>query len=204
MRVVAANGTIQTFAGNGTAGNSGDGGPAIDAALNGPSGVTVLPGGLVVIADTHNNRLRVVSTDGRIQNYAGTGTRGDGNVWGDALCASLDGPTSLAAGIDGTVFLLDSGSRQIFRVLANGQITSLGGEGDGAECEFCSVADFPLSAESRIATDAAGRLYVSHPQQGRVYVIDSAGVVRPLNRGVICDMEIPKSDRVKKFRKECL
>jgi|GEM_PF-2612195 len=178
VRVVGTNGTIEAFAGNGTSGNSGDGGLAIDAALNGPSGITVLPGGLVVIADTHNNRLRVVSTDGRIQNYAGTGTRGDGNVWGDALCAALDGPTSVAAGLDGTVFLVDSGSKQILRVLPNGQITALGGEGEGAECEFCSVADFPLSAESRIATDAAGRLYVAHPQQGRVYVIDSAGVVR--------------------------
>lgn len=180
IRVVDKDGVIRAFAGNGTAGDGGDGQSAADASLNGPSDVLVAPGGVVLIADTLNHRIRAVTSDGRIQTLAGTGEQGDGVVWGEALCAALSSPTSLAVGIDGTVFVVDSGSGQILRILPNGQITSIGGDLDGAECSYCSVADFPLSAESRIATDAAGRIYVSHPEQGRVYVIDSSGVVRHL------------------------
>src|SRR5207249_2547309 len=61
VRKVAPDGTITTAAGRGVAGFSGDGGLATDAKLDRPYGVAVAPTGEVVIADTHNQRLRILT-----------------------------------------------------------------------------------------------------------------------------------------------
>lgn len=71
IRKVTPAGIISTFAGTGTAGYSGDGGPAINAQLNGPMAVLVDGAGLVYIADTNNNVVRMVKPDGSISTYAG-------------------------------------------------------------------------------------------------------------------------------------
>ena len=71
IRKVTPAGIISTFAGTGTAGYSGDGGAAINAQLNGPMAVQVDGAGLVYIADTNNNVIRMVKPDGSISTYAG-------------------------------------------------------------------------------------------------------------------------------------
>jgi uncharacterized protein (TIGR03437 family) len=58
IRVIGSGGTIQTIAGTGTADFEGDGGPALSAALNAPTGLLVDASGNVWIADTGNNRVR--------------------------------------------------------------------------------------------------------------------------------------------------
>ncbi|MGH9687329.1 MAG: choice-of-anchor D domain-containing protein [Candidatus Acidiferrales bacterium] len=68
---VTSAGVISTFAGTGTAGFSGDGGPAINAELNGPMDVVVDGAGYVYISDTNNNVVRMVTTAGIISTYAG-------------------------------------------------------------------------------------------------------------------------------------
>src|SRR5207302_10129660 len=74
-KVDAATGNIQTVAGNGTFGFSGDGGPATSAALNVPSDVYVDSAGNIFIADSINSRIReVVAATGNIQTVAGNGT----------------------------------------------------------------------------------------------------------------------------------
>ena len=66
-----------TIAGNGTAGYSGDGGPATAAELNGPQKVAVDGAGDVFIGDTTNNRVRELSVStGQISTIAGNGTAG--------------------------------------------------------------------------------------------------------------------------------
>lgn len=74
VRRVAADGTISTVAGTGTAGYSGDGGAAALARLNTPHAVEALPDGRLLIADMGNHRIRQVAPDGRISTIAGTGT----------------------------------------------------------------------------------------------------------------------------------
>ncbi len=71
IRRVSPDGVITTVAGTGTAGFSGDGGPAVDAALNAPSGIALGPGGGLYIADQANNVVRVVTRDGTIRTVAG-------------------------------------------------------------------------------------------------------------------------------------
>jgi sugar lactone lactonase YvrE len=86
---VSTSGTITTVAGNATRGYAGDGGSALRAELNAPSGVAVDGAGNVYIADTNNARIRKVSPTGIITTVAGTGTQGYGGDGGQAINAEL-------------------------------------------------------------------------------------------------------------------
>ncbi|MDO8184869.1 hypothetical protein Q5424_18175 [Conexibacter sp. JD483] len=98
IRRVGADGTITTVAGSGTVGGfSGDGGPATQAVLNGPEGVAVRDDGSIVIADSTNERIRLVTADGRISTIAGTATLGFSGDGGDPLAARLSHPRAVAA-----------------------------------------------------------------------------------------------------------
>ena len=104
----AAPGDINTVAGTGTAGFSGDGGLATAAQLNAPSRVAVTADGGYLIADTSNNRIRKVSSAGTITTVAGTGTAGFSGDGGPATAAQLDGPLGVAATADGGFLIVDT------------------------------------------------------------------------------------------------
>ncbi len=74
--MTVSNGNINTIAGTGAAGSSGDNGPAISAQLNAPKGVAVDTKGDVYIADTGNQRVRMIAPGGVISTFAGTGSAG--------------------------------------------------------------------------------------------------------------------------------
>ena len=104
-------GGFQVIAGTGTAGYSGDGGPAVRAELNRPSGLAVGADGTLYIADTGNNRVRAVLPDGTISTVAGNGQLPAGNLGGTptmGLPATLTaiGPTyTVAVGANGTLYI---------------------------------------------------------------------------------------------------
>ncbi len=74
--MIATAGTISTFAGNGSAGYSGDGGPATSARLNSPYGLNLDSAGDIYVADSMNNVVRMVNTAGIISTVAGNDTNG--------------------------------------------------------------------------------------------------------------------------------
>src|ERR1700735_1829878 len=76
IRKVSSGGTITTFAGNGTAGYTGDKGVATSAELNDPTGVAVDNAGNVYIADSANMVVRMVNPSGTITTFAGTNVAG--------------------------------------------------------------------------------------------------------------------------------
>jgi uncharacterized protein (TIGR03437 family) len=134
IRKVNAAGTISTVAGTGTAGFSGDGGPATSARLgfsmaNQQQGLAVDSAGNLYIADVQNNRVRVVNPAGTIATFAGNGTPfaglgvGDGNP---ATSASVLQPRGVAVDSAGDVFIADTGHSRIRKVLAD----SAGGAGN--------------------------------------------------------------------------
>jgi uncharacterized protein (TIGR03437 family) len=114
IRKVATDGTITTVAGNGTAGFSGDGGPAVNAQLNRPWDVAVDSSGDLFIADYNNQRIRLVDASGTITTIAGStglGYSGDG---GAATAAKLNYPTGVAVDLsNGNVYIADSGNNVI-------------------------------------------------------------------------------------------
>jgi sugar lactone lactonase YvrE len=118
IRLVDTDGTIRTIAGNGTAGYSGDGGPATDAQLNTPSDVAITPDGTMYIADTMNNVVRMVTPEGIISTLAGNGGQGFSGDGGPAAQAELDRPYGVEVGPDGTVYIADTHNQRIRRVTA--------------------------------------------------------------------------------------
>ncbi len=116
IRRVGTDGIITTVAGNGTAGYSGDGGLATQASLSYPSGVTVGEDGSLYIADYWNNRIRRVGTDGIITTVAGNGTAGYSGDGGLATQASLNNPSGIAVGGDGSLYIADPLNNRIRKV----------------------------------------------------------------------------------------
>lgn len=129
MRRVSPQGTITTVAGTGAPGFAGDGGAATGAELRGPTGLSVTPQGSLLIADTGNNRIRMVSPAGIISTRAGDGRRGFRGDGGDALLASLSSPSAAVAAPGGELLIADAGNNRVRRVSAQATIGTAVGDG---------------------------------------------------------------------------
>jgi DNA-binding beta-propeller fold protein YncE len=115
---VDAAGKIKTVAGTGKAGLSGDGGPAIEATLNGPKNLCLDRDGTVVIADTENNTIRRYDPKtGKITRVAGTGRKGDAGLGGDPLACELARPHGVAIAPDGNLLITDTYNNRVLRIV---------------------------------------------------------------------------------------
>jgi hypothetical protein len=116
IRMVTTSGIITTLVGDGTAGYNGDNIPATSAELNYPGGVAVDGAGNVYIADTHNQRIRMVTTSGIITTLAGAGTAGYNGDNIAATSAQLDLPTATLLDNLGNFYIVDSANSRIRKV----------------------------------------------------------------------------------------
>jgi len=117
LRVVTPDGSIRTVVGTGARGNTGDGGEARDATLNGPKHLCVDLDGSVLIADTENHVIRrYTPRDGRIARVAGSGRKGAGGVPGPALEAELNQPHGVSIGPGGVLYIVDSSNNRVLRL----------------------------------------------------------------------------------------
>ena len=111
--------TVHHAAGNGTKGFNGNGGPAKEASLNGPKGLSVGPDGNVYIADTENHAIRMIDVGaGTIHLVAGTGARGDGPE-GDPMKCQLARPHGVSVDSDGSVFIGDTENHRVRLIRGN-------------------------------------------------------------------------------------
>ncbi|HEX5229397.1 MAG TPA: hypothetical protein VFW44_16890 [Bryobacteraceae bacterium] len=172
IRRIASDGTISTFAGTGTAGFSGDGGLASAAQLSSPSAVAVDQHGSVLIADTGNNRLRKVTSDGVIETTAGTGIAGLSGDGGAAYLAALNAPDSIATGSDGSVYVADEGNHRIRRIAPDGTITSL--------MSSSNLVPITLAGPVRLAMNANQQLFVSDSQDQNIASLGSSCQLTPV------------------------
>jgi uncharacterized protein (TIGR03437 family) len=127
---VISNGVITTFAGVcGTKGFFGDGGQAILANLNNPTGVAVDQHGDVLIADSSNNVVRIVVPSGIISTFAGNNSQGGGFTGDGGLATSgtLDSPTAVAVDVNGNVYITDPVNGLIRKVNATQQCATTNG-----------------------------------------------------------------------------
>ena len=114
---MAQTGVIQTVAGSGTRGYSGDGSDATLAQLSNPTGGAVDGSGNVFIADYGNHRIRKVDASGNISTVAGTGTWGYSGDGSDATLAQLFNPFGVAVDGSGNLFIADYGNHRIRKVV---------------------------------------------------------------------------------------
>lgn len=180
VRRIDPSGTVTTYAGTGVGGYSGDGGPAVDAQLAWPHDVTVDARGNLYIADSNNQRIRKVDTDGVITTIAGTGKTGYNGDDRPAVTALLKYPKSVA--LQGhALYFADSLNQRIRKVNLNtGMIKAVAGSGvkgfggDGGPAELASF-DVP----QRIAFDSAGNLFIADTRNNRIRQVDAAtGTIR--------------------------
>jgi hypothetical protein len=170
--------TITTVAGNGVDGHSGDGGPAVSAAIDHPRGIAVTPDGGFVFAAPFLPSIRRVGADGRITTVAGTGAAGFSGDGGPATAAQLNLVHGVALLPDGSMVLADTSNHRIRRVAPNGVITTVAGtgtfgfSGDGGPAVAAQIA-----APRGIATLADGSILLPDSGNHRVRRISPAGVI---------------------------
>jgi outer membrane protein assembly factor BamB len=112
------NGTIDTIAGTGEKGFSGDGGEAVDAQLNNPRKLTIGPDGRLYVGDQDNNRIRAIDLDsGEIETVAGNGDTGFSGDGVPPTEASIDHPVGVTFDEDGAMYIMDTLNSRIRRVL---------------------------------------------------------------------------------------
>src|ERR1019366_8955458 len=157
VMALAPGGQLTLFAGTGTAGFSGDGGPATAAALKAPAGLAVDSAGDVFIADTGNNRLRRVAPGGTIT----------------TVTAALSAPTGLAFDSSGNLYIAESTAYRLSRMASDGTITPYAGTG------FNTVSAAPVPRASNELDNTVG---VAVDPFGSVYIADLAGDLQRITR----------------------
>ncbi|HEX6986953.1 MAG TPA: IPT/TIG domain-containing protein, partial [Planctomycetaceae bacterium] len=166
VRKIAPNGAVTTVAGNGSEGFAGDGGPALSASLDGPQGVAVDSAGNLYIADTFNHRVRVVTPDGNISTFAGTGFPGFSGDDGKATAATMILPTDVAVDAAGSVYIADLGNSRV-RKVSNGTITTVAGNSGGLPPrDGLSATAVRLAGPTGLAIDGEGALYIAEGSIG--------------------------------------
>lgn len=178
IREIDTAGSIFTFAGNGTAGFSGDGGPATAAQLNSPSDITFDSAGNAYIADQQNQRIRIVTSQGTISTFAGTGAVGYTGDDGPANQATFNFLSSIASDGFGDLVIADQRNNVLRSIDRTGTISTIAGTG---------VAGY--GGDGGSATRATLNLpsYIRFDQNGNGYIADQGNhVVRQLgNEGQI-------------------
>ncbi|MCW3122127.1 MAG: repeat containing protein [Flavipsychrobacter sp.] len=180
IRKVNTSGIISAFAGNGTEGSSGNGGPATAAQLYAPIAVAVDDGGNVYIAQQGDDVIRKVNSLGIISNFAGTGVRDFNGDGGPATIASLAQPNRLAISANGDVYVNDYGNYRVRKIDNSGIITTFAGTGKaGHGPDGVNAQDSPLSPYG-LACDNDGNVYIVNVGTCTIHVVDADGVINTI------------------------
>ena len=178
VRKISSSGIISTYAGNGTPGFSGDGGPAIAAQLNSPNGLALDAAGNLYIADKNNSRIRVVSPDGHIVTVAGNGVPGFFGDNGSARDAALNNPEGVALDASGNLYIADTQNYRVRMVGSDGTITTVAGVGNGNVFGDNGPATAAgLVLPTGVAVDRLGNLYISDFGNSRIRLVSPAGTI---------------------------
>ena len=170
--------TIDTVAGTGRSGFSGDGGPAVAAELRRPLGVAVDSAGNVYIADVIDYRIRKVDSTGTITTIAGTGRSGFSGDGGPAVAAELHNPRGVAVDSAGNVYIADVSNDRIRKVDSTGTITTIAGTGElGFSGDGGPAVEAELYYPYGVAVDSAGNLYIADSGNQRIRKVDSTGTI---------------------------
>ncbi len=186
-RVDAPTRLITTIAGSGKNGYDGDEKPATDAALNNPDAVAVAPNGDIYIADTFNNRIRMIDhATGNIHTVAGDGQTGEGGAIGDgglATNAHLFMPTDVQIARNGDLYIADMQHNRIRKVDAKTQVITtvagngmFGAAGDGGPATQASLAN---PAGVAVVEDSLGRMtiFIADYYNGSVRAVTPDGIM---------------------------
>ncbi len=176
IRKVDAAGVITTVAGNGTAGYSGDGGPATAGTLKNPYGIAADAAGNVFVSDFNNKVIRKINNAGIITTIGGGGVSTADGV--PATTASFVNVYSICTDGAGTVYVSDGTGAKIRKIDPAGIITTVAGtgvtgySGDGGPATAAKIA-----ASASVAIDPSGNLYITDQSVFKVRKISTSGII---------------------------
>jgi len=169
IRKINTSGIISAFAGTGTSGFSGDGGPATSALLGYVYGLAADHSGNVYIDDESNQRIRIVNSSGIISTFAGTGTAGFLGDGGPATAARFYDPLGIAVDGAGNLIITDYANQRMRKVNSAGIISTIAGTGtagfygDGGPATAAHLY-YPWG----VAVDGPGNVYIADWENIRV------------------------------------
>ena len=161
-------GLLSHFAGTGSRGFDGDGGPAVNAVLSGPQRVTARDG-RVLIGDTRNRRVREVDVDGTIHTVAGAmPTPRPQHAFGSPI----------AVDDAGDVYLFDINQLALWKIASGGAVTLVAGNGiSGYDGEGLPAAMSRVNPINGLAFDATGAILLAEPASNRIRRIAADGTL---------------------------
>jgi trimeric autotransporter adhesin len=174
---VSSDGRLRFVAGNGTYGFSGDNGLATSAQLADPEGISVDSAGNIYIADSGNNRIRKVTSDGRITTVAGNGVGGYNGDGGKATSAMLHYPVSVAVDSSGNIYIADSINHRIRKVTPGGAITTVAGNGSWGYGGDDGPAASAQLVVCEITVDSQSNLYIADTFHSRIRKVTPDGMI---------------------------
>ncbi len=183
IRRVYPNGIIETIAGTGVSGHSGDGQPAISARIL-ATYIAVGPDGSVYLSSRGYARVRKITPDGLINTIAGTGVNGFSGDGGPALSARLSTyPGGLALGPDGSLYIADTGNARVRRVSPDGIISTVAGNGETTPSGDGGLAVLAGVDPDVLSVNQAGDLFISDVSHSQVRIVGEDGMIRTLAGG---------------------
>jgi sugar lactone lactonase YvrE len=189
VRKVTPEGVVSTVAGEGTAGHRD--GPAAQAQFDAPIGIAVDGRGNVYVADTYNDRIRLITSAGQVSTVAGSGI--PGYVDGNAGDARFDTPCAVAVAVDGSLIVADTGNNLLRRVTPDGKVTTL---------PVVFPADSTaanLSKPIGLAMTHDGFIYVTELDRARVIQVAPDGAARVIAGGDQGNANGPEGARFKQL-----
>ncbi|MEK6409067.1 MAG: NHL repeat-containing protein [Acidobacteriota bacterium] len=160
--------SVSTIAGSGVAGFKD--GPATEAEFDGPIGIATDRHGNIFVADTYNDCIRRISTDGQVTTIAGTGAPGYGD--GQAASASFDTPSGIAIDGRGDIFVADTGNHAVRKITELGEVTTVAGR---TEADDAHGNEVRLNNPVGISVTHDGFLFISDEGSSRIIRIAPDG-----------------------------
>lgn len=188
VRKIDTKGIVTTIAGTGVPGYNGDNIPGAKAQLNTPWRVTIDPAGNLYIADSVNDRIRKLDTNGIITTIAGGGQPGYNGDGGKAINATLRIPEQAELDSFGNLYIADTGNNVIRKVDTNGIITTVAGNGFGAGVgnstgngafsgDGGQATKAELNLPVSIALDPSDDIWISDQQNNIIRKVDTNGII---------------------------
>ncbi len=176
IRMITPAGVVSTLAGSTTAGATD--GTGATASFNHPVGVAVTPAGDIIVADTDNNEIRMVTPAGVVSTLAGSTTAGSADGTGSA--ASFYHPTGVAVNASGDIYVADYGNNEIREVTPSGVVTTLAGSTTAGHADGTGSAASFFGPLGVAVDDGAGTIYVADGLNNEIRAVTFAGVVTTL------------------------
>src|SRR5215213_10423 len=167
IRKITPAGQVSTVAGDGTAGYVD--GPVAQAQFNGPIGLSVSGDGDIYVADTYNDVIRMITTEGQVTTIAGGGTPGYAD--GEQKVGLFDTPSGIIVVENSSLIVADTGNRRLRKISAEGNVTTL------------PISGEELSRPVGLAFSHDHFLYVTEIDRSRVIQVAPDGVARVISGG---------------------